>query len=88
MSISAGGTLKISASNIEIKASGNIDMSADNELGQKALDINSTATANMKLNANNIKASADVLFEAKGGATAEVSSSGQTTVKGTIVKIN
>lgn len=88
MSISAGGTLKISASNIEIKASGNIDMSADNKLGQNALDINSTATANMKLNANNIKASADVLFEAKGGATAEVSSSGQTTVKGTIVKIN
>lgn len=67
--------------NIKISAKGNIEMSASKKMSIKAIsDLNAEAL--------NITQSADSAFTAKGNATAEISASGQTTVKGAIVMIN
>lgn len=70
-----------SAKDITLKAKGNIK-----------LDATAKATISAKndvaLEGLNIKAEAKVGFTAKGNATAELSASGQTTVKGAMVMIN
>ncbi|WP_415711096.1 hypothetical protein [Aquirufa beregesia] len=71
--ISSYRDINISGQNIQLKASSNMDLNAN-------MDINCQA--------NNIKQSADASFTAKGGASAELSSSGQTLVKGAMVMIN
>ena len=81
ITLAAGGITLDSKADITIKATG---------------DINLTATGNLKLSANadvslaglNIAGSAKMQFKAQGTASAELSSSGQTTVKGAIVMIN
>lgn len=72
-----------------------LDSVKDISINTKAkLTIDATAgieissQADVKVSGLNINQTANVGFAAKGNATAEVSSSGQTTVKGTLVMIN
>lgn len=74
-----------------------IDMQSDKDINIKAKgNITLDATGNLSLSANqdvnvsamNIKNEAKAGFAAKGNATAELSASGQTVVKGGIVMIN
>lgn len=70
-----------SAKDINIKATGNISLNATGKL-------NLTATQDVAVSGLNIKNTANVGFTATGNATAELSASGQTTVKGALVMIN
>lgn len=81
VSLESDGISLNSPKNITIKASGNISIQADAQ-------IDVTAKTNIQLSGMNIDNKADVGFTAKGNATAEVSASGQTTVKGAMVMIN
>jgi Rhs element Vgr protein len=66
-----------------------IQMGADGITVESAKDISfKTSGGNFKIEANNIELKANVKLTAKGGATAELQSSGQTVVKGSIVSIN
>ncbi|HEY4319216.1 MAG TPA: type VI secretion system tip protein VgrG [Herbaspirillum sp.] len=79
--MNTSGILLDSPKDIVINAKGNITVSA---VG----NIESTAKADIKNQALNINNTANVGFVAKGSATAELSASGQTTVKGAMVMIN
>ena len=70
-----------SQKDITLKATGNITLNATGKL-------NLSATQDVEVSGMNINQTAQVGFTAKGNATAEVSASGQTTVKGGIVMIN
>ena len=68
------GDLEIkSPTNIKIEATGNIDLKA---------------TADVKIGGLNVNVNADIAATVKGSASAEVSASGNTTIKGAIVLIN
>lgn len=75
------GILLDSPKDIVINAKGKITVTA-------VANIESTAQADIKNQALNINNTANVGFVAKGSATAELSASGQTTVKGAMVMIN
>lgn len=75
------GILLDSPKDITINASGKITMTA---VG----DISATAQADVKVAGLNVSNTANVGFTAKGNATAELSASGTTTVKGAMVMIN
>ncbi|EJL89764.1 Rhs element Vgr protein [Herbaspirillum sp. CF444] len=75
------GILLDSPKDIVINAKGKISISA-------VANIESSAKADIKSEALNINNTAKVGFVAKGSATAELSASGQTTVKGAMVMIN
>ena len=70
-----------SANDIKLTATGNIDISGDG-------GVNIKSSADVGIKGMNVKAEADTGFTAKGNATAEVSASGQTTIKGGMVMIN
>jgi Rhs element Vgr protein len=70
-----------SAKDITIKATGSITLDATSKL-------NLTAKQDIAVSGMNVNNTAQVGFTAKGNATAELSASGQTTVKGGIVMIN
>lgn len=69
------------AKDITLKAKGNIVLDATAKASVKA-------KSDLELEGINVKATAKVGFTAKGNATAELSASGQTTVKGAMVMIN
>lgn len=75
------GILMNSPKDITLKATGNINLQATGKAVLKA-------TQDMELNGMNIKQTAQVGFTAKGSATAELSASGQTVIKGGMVMIN
>lgn len=77
---SAGITLD-SPKDITLKAQGKIVLNATN-------NIEATAQMDIKQTGLNITNTANVGFTAKGSATAEVSASGTTTIKGAMVMIN
>jgi len=79
--LSAGGIALDSPKDIKIAAKGKISIEAVGEVGI-------TSKADVKVSGLNIDNSANVGFTAKGNATAELSASGQTTVKGAMVMIN
>jgi Rhs element Vgr protein len=79
--LSSDGITLDSPKDINIKAKGNITLDAVGKVSVTAKQ--DTAIAGM-----NVTATAQVGFTAKGNATAEVSASGQTTIKGGIVMIN
>jgi len=79
--LSPGGILLDSPKDITIKATGKVAISA----GQ---NVEVAAQMDVKVAGANINQQADIGFVAKGGATAELSASGQTTVKGALVMIN
>ena len=77
---SNGITIK-SAKDIKISASGKISMD-----GTGGIELNSNS--DIKLSGLNINQTANASFTAKGTASAEVSASGNTTIKGALVMIN
>lgn len=79
--MNSSGILLDSPKDITINAKGKVTISA-------VSNIESTAKADIKNQALNINNTASVGFVAKGSATAELSASGQTTVKGAMVMIN
>lgn len=103
ITIKATDKLTIEAKDIEIKAQNGMKIEAGQGLEQKAMDIKSEAQNGLEQKAMQIKTEAQTTLEAKatsieikanaslkatGGATAEVSSSGVMTVKGSMVMIN
>ena len=70
-----------SEKDILLKAKGNISMDA-------AAKTAITAKSDVTVEGANVKATAKIGFSAKGNASAELSASGQTTVKGAMVLIN
>ena len=70
-----------SKKDIKLTATGNISISADTALSL-------SAKSDVSADGTNIQLSAKSGFTAKGNASAEVSASGQTTIKGGIVMIN
>ncbi|MCC8143665.1 MAG: phage baseplate assembly protein V [Tannerellaceae bacterium] len=80
LSNASGITLK-SEADVIIQAKTTITLEAGSEIGIKA-------QADLKLAGSNVEAQAQIGFTTKGTSTAELSASGQTTVKGAIVAIN
>ena len=70
-----------SKKDIKINASGKIEISATDSISLKA-------TSDLKAEGMNVQLSAQTGFTAKGNASAELSASGTTTVKGAMVMIN
>lgn len=80
LKISASGTLKIEANDIEIKA--------ENGLKIEASQITTEAQSDLKSTGTNVEIKANASLKAEGSASAEVSSSGAMTVRGSVVQIN
>jgi Rhs element Vgr protein len=84
-----GNSLKMTSSGIELKSGKDITIEATGSINLKATSkINITAQQDVAVTGLNITNTANMGFTAKGNATAEVSASGQTTIKGGIVMIN
>lgn len=81
VTLSPTGILLDSPKDITITAKGKVTIDAVGEVGI-------SSKADVKTTGLNINNSANVGFVAKGNATAELSASGQTTVKGAMVMIN
>lgn len=81
VSLSPSGILLDSPKDISVTAKGKITIDATGEI-----DI--TSKADVKVTGLNINNTANAGFVAKGSATAELSASGNTTVKGAMVMIN
>lgn len=79
--MNSSGISLSSCKDITLKAKGNITFDA-------GLKINGTAKHDISLEGLNIKAQAKIGVSVKGTASAELSASGQTTVKGAMVMIN
>lgn len=79
--LSKDGIVLNSASDISLKATGNISMDASGK-------ISVTAGQDVVVAGLNVTHEAAIGFTGKGTATAEISASGQTTIKGAIVMIN
>ena len=77
----SGGITLTSAKDIKLKAKGGITMDA-------TMKISGTAKQDVSLEGLNVKVQAKIGASVKGNATAELSASGQTTVKGAMVMIN
>lgn len=74
---------------ITLNSAGKIVLNAKKDIqGEASAKVSFNAKADVELNGMNIKATAKTGFTAKGNATAELSASGQTTVKGGMVMIN
>jgi len=80
--MSSAGIDLDSAKDINLKSKGNISIKAATKVAIEA------SGGDVELKGLNIKNTAQVGFTAKGNATAELSASGQTTVKGAMVMIN
>lgn len=81
MEMNSSGIAMSSQKDIKITAQGAIDFNATNS-------ISLTSSMDIKAKGMNISQTADIAFTAKASATAEVSASAVTTIKGALVKIN
>jgi Rhs element Vgr protein len=79
--LSESGIVLDSPKDISVTAQGKITLDAVGEIGV-------TSQADVSVKGMNVNQEADVGFTAKGSASAELSASGQTTVKGAMVMIN
>jgi type VI secretion system secreted protein VgrG len=86
--IKSEGKLSLIAKDIEIKASGNIKIEADQTLEQKGMHIKSEAKADMASKSPKVEIKADISLKVEGTTSAELSSPGITTIKGSMVKLN
>ena len=77
----SGGITLSSSKDIKLTAKGGITMDATSK-------ISGTAKSDISLDGMNVKLQAKMGATVKGNATAELSASGQTTVKGAMVMIN
>jgi Rhs element Vgr protein len=85
----SGNSVKLSQAGIEMDSQKDISIKAAGKItldAKGALSVNSAA--DVKVEGMNVNLSAQVGFVGKGSATAELSASGQTTVKGAMVMIN
>ncbi len=73
---------------IEDENGNKIEMSSDGIKMESAADINIKATGDVNIEGVNINVKAQAQFKAEGSAGAEMSTSGQAVVKGSIVMIN
>ena len=76
-----GGISLTSNKDIKLTAKGSITMNANSK-------ISCSSKADVSIDGTNVKVQAKIGVSAKGNATAELSASGQTTVKGAMVMIN
>jgi len=84
-----GNKLELSTSGILIDSPKDISISAKGKISLDAMgEISMSSKADVKGSGLNIEFSADVGITAKGGASAELSAGGNTTVKGAMVMIN
>jgi Rhs element Vgr protein len=81
ISLSKGGVTVSSASNLKLTAKGNVSIEAGGNLTM-------AAKANATLEGAQVAHKAKAKFSANGAASAELTSSGQLTVRGLMVKIN
>lgn len=81
LELNESGITLDSPKDISITAKGKISLDATGEIGI-------TSKADVSVKGMNVNHNADVGFVAKGSASAELSASGQTTVKGAMVMIN
>lgn len=81
ITMDSGGITLSSSKDIKLTAKGGIKMDATSK-------ISGTAKSDISLDGMNVKVQAKVGATVKGNATAEISASGQTVVKGAIVRIN
>ena len=82
-------SIKMNSSGITIQSPKDIILDAKGKITLSAVqNIELTAKMDVKTSGLNINNNANIGFVAKGAATAELSASGQTTVKGAIVMIN
>lgn len=81
MEDSTGNKIEMASGGITMSSPGDITLKADGAIDMKA-------TGDASVSGMNVKAEAQTSISAKGNASAEFSSSGQTTVKGSIVMIN
>jgi Rhs element Vgr protein len=79
--LTESGIQMSSPKDIEINASGKIDIQATGEIGI-------TSSADVNVSGLNVSNKANAAFSAQGSASAELSASGNTTVKGAMVMIN
>jgi Rhs element Vgr protein len=82
-------TINLSSSGIEITSNSDVSITAKGGITLNAnSNIGITSKQNVEANGLNVNCSAKMGFVAKGTASAEVSASGQTTIKGAMVMIN
>lgn len=81
LEMTSSGIALTSATDIKLKATGQIQMEAQTNVSIKA-------TANLSMEGLNVDAKAQVALTAQGQAKAELSASGQVTVRGAMVMIN
>lgn len=86
--IKATEKLTIEAKEIEIKSQMGMKIEAGQALEQKGMEVKTEAQTSMELKATSVEIKANASFKAQGSASAEVSSSGMMTVKGSMVMIN
>lgn len=81
--------IEMNGKGISITSPNDITLNAGSKIVMNAMgDIQSKSNANVDLKGLNVQASADIGLTLKGNASAELSASGQTTVKGAMVMIN
>jgi len=79
----------MSETGISLTSPKDITLNADGKISMKAQqNIEMEATADLTAKGKNVSCTAKIGFTAKGNASAELSASGQTTVKGAMVMIN
>lgn len=84
-----GNRFKLGESGIALDSPKDIKLTAQGGITLEAVNaITITSKADVKVSGLNIACEAQVGFSGKGGATAELSAAGQTTVKGAMVLIN
>jgi Rhs element Vgr protein len=84
-----GNTIETSDGGVSISSPKDLTLKANGSISLKAgKDIKCSATGDYSTEGMNVDLSAKTAFSAKGNATAEISASGNTTVKGAMVMIN
>lgn len=85
----SGNTVVLSEAGIRLDSPGDIVLSAQGRITLSAAgEVAVCSKADVTLTGQNVGCTAQVGFAARGAATAELSASGQTTVKGALVMIN
>ncbi len=88
ITIRTSGTMTLEGGDIEIKAQGGIKIEAGQALEQKGMEVKTEAQSSLTEEAMTVEIKAKTTLKAEGSASAEVSSSGMMTVKGSMVMIN
>lgn len=88
ISLSSSKNIKLTAQGDVVLSGMNVTADAKANATLSGMNVKANAKSDVTLTGTNIKAEAKMGFTAKASATAELTSSGQTTIKGGIVVIN